>query len=363
MGFCLPFFFSCDSTTLWVLLGERSDERVCRDFPWYFPILFIAERFFEPLRILKITWFFCLCRWALLSSENGQQLRTEITKAEMWWNEWKTDRPGHTRQNTNCKSKTGQITKSIHPHLRSWTRESMDLWGHDEFSQHQLGGNTPKAESCYQVYTYHWFYTENQWIIWSILQHANIEDQSSNQRNMAFQQIVKSQGSQQKTHVYFFDSFFPESCRCFHPWIQLNGGSLDSGGLESEGDGIEARLDAGETWRVGICRICRMQWANQTWVMVSNIFYFHPYLGKIPILTNIFQMGWNHKPETLAIGLNLVVFWSCKFSVVISFFPPESYTDHFTPFFRPWKEKAALRSITTGRPTKSWGRILLPPGK
>ena len=31
------------------------------------------------------------------------------------------------------------------------------------------------------------------------------------------------------------------------------------------------------------------------WVVVSNIFYFHPYLGKIPILTNIFQMGWNHQ--------------------------------------------------------------------
>ena len=31
--------------------------------------------------------------------------------------------------------------------------------------------------------------------------------------------------------------------------------------------------------------------------MVSNIFYFHPYLGKIPILTNIFEMGWNHQPE------------------------------------------------------------------
>ncbi len=29
--------------------------------------------------------------------------------------------------------------------------------------------------------------------------------------------------------------------------------------------------------------------------MVSNIFYFHLYLGKIPILTNIFQMGWNHQ--------------------------------------------------------------------
>ena len=32
--------------------------------------------------------------------------------------------------------------------------------------------------------------------------------------------------------------------------------------------------------------------------MVSNIFYFHPYLGKIPVLTNIFQMGWNHQLAT-----------------------------------------------------------------
>ena len=29
--------------------------------------------------------------------------------------------------------------------------------------------------------------------------------------------------------------------------------------------------------------------------MVSNIFYFHPYLGKISNLTNIFQLGWNHQ--------------------------------------------------------------------
>ena len=27
----------------------------------------------------------------------------------------------------------------------------------------------------------------------------------------------------------------------------------------------------------------------------SNIFYFHPYLGKVPILTNMFQRGWNHQ--------------------------------------------------------------------
>ena len=27
------------------------------------------------------------------------------------------------------------------------------------------------------------------------------------------------------------------------------------------------------------------------------MFYFHPYLGKISSLTNIFQMGWNHQPD------------------------------------------------------------------
>ena len=32
-------------------------------------------------------------------------------------------------------------------------------------------------------------------------------------------------------------------------------------------------------------------------MVVSNIFYFHPYLGKWSSLTNIFQMGWNHQPE------------------------------------------------------------------
>ena len=41
-------------------------------------------------------------------------------------------------------------------------------------------------------------------------------------------------------------------------------------------------------------------WKEFIWVVVSNIFYFHPYLGKIPILTNIVQMGWfNHQPVML----------------------------------------------------------------
>ena len=36
------------------------------------------------------------------------------------------------------------------------------------------------------------------------------------------------------------------------------------------------------------------------WLVVSNIFYSHPYLGKWSNLTDIFQMGWNHQ---------LVLFW------------------------------------------------------
>ena len=31
------------------------------------------------------------------------------------------------------------------------------------------------------------------------------------------------------------------------------------------------------------------------WVVVSNVCYFHPYLGEWSNLTNIFQMGWNHQ--------------------------------------------------------------------
>ena len=40
---------------------------------------------------------------------------------------------------------------------------------------------------------------------------------------------------------------------------------------------------------------CLLQTCNN-WVVVSNIFHVHPYLGKIPNLTNIFQRGWNHQP-------------------------------------------------------------------
>ena len=37
-------------------------------------------------------------------------------------------------------------------------------------------------------------------------------------------------------------------------------------------------------------------WIPRWWFQRS--FIFTPYLGKIPILTNIFQMGWNHQLDT-----------------------------------------------------------------
>ena len=39
------------------------------------------------------------------------------------------------------------------------------------------------------------------------------------------------------------------------------------------------------------------------------MFHFEPYLGKIPILTNIFQRGWNHQ---------LVVYLDTKFTMKIN---------------------------------------------
>ena len=40
---------------------------------------------------------------------------------------------------------------------------------------------------------------------------------------------------------------------------------------------------------------------EHVWLVVSNIFYVHPYLGKIPIWPNIFQLGWNHQLDVISL--------------------------------------------------------------
>ena len=45
--------------------------------------------------------------------------------------------------------------------------------------------------------------------------------------------------------------------------------------------------------------IFRRYTPNKNWVVATQIFFgVHPYLRKIPILANIFQMGWNHQLVT-----------------------------------------------------------------
>ena len=46
------------------------------------------------------------------------------------------------------------------------------------------------------------------------------------------------------------------------------------------------------------------------WVVVSNVFYVHPYLGKIPLLTNIFSNGL--KPPTRYPLVLFLLFWGNK---------------------------------------------------
>ena len=62
-----------------------------------------------------------------------------------------------------------------------------------------------------------------------------------------------------------------------------------------------AQMERIETWRIKFL------------VGVFNMFYLHPYLGKIPILTNIFQRAWNHQLDLFG-----RMFLFCFFSIPIA---------------------------------------------
>ena len=89
-------------------------------------------------------------------------------------------------------------------------------------------------------------------------------------------------------------SHFRESCRwhrcycCYRQWLTI--ASADAVILSASNFGVTA-AEAQKPW----ARNDPKTRGIQDWVVVSNIFYVHPYLGKIPNLTNIFQMGWNHQ--------------------------------------------------------------------
>ena len=56
------------------------------------------------------------------------------------------------------------------------------------------------------------------------------------------------------------------------------------------------------THDVGVAHIPRVNWMTKNYLGgVSNIFFFHPYLGNDPILKNMFQVGWNHQLDSRSI--------------------------------------------------------------
>ncbi len=52
-------------------------------------------------------------------------------------------------------------------------------------------------------------------------------------------------------------------------------------------------------FRCGSLQRPQVELLSRWWFQI--FVYFHLYLGKIPILTNIFQMGWNHQPAIIII--------------------------------------------------------------
>ena len=66
-------------------------------------------------------------------------------------------------------------------------------------------------------------------------------------------------------------------------------------------------------------------WAILIWVVVWNMIYFHTYLGKIPILTHIFQMGCDH--QTVSMNFVLLEPIPSYTQVVVSIYDSNVYPD------------------------------------
>ena len=123
-----------------------------------------------------------------------------------------------------------------------------------------------------------------------------------------FKQKSETKRKQNITHkqcfVKILGCFFFNTCFCFkkkrftkHQQHQ----KTDPLPLGQPASGIRLQSTSCALGRVqpyaGIADCAKSMLQHEGWVVVSNIFYFHPYLGKIPILTNMFQRGWNHQLE------------------------------------------------------------------
>ena len=105
-------------------------------------------------------------------------------------------------------------------------------------------------------------------------------------------------------------------------------------------------------------------------VVVSIFFNFHPYLGKLPNLTNIFQLGWNHQP-VLPCMSELTSISCCTMSQLGCFRKvphpfgrsfaeenPRKLWAHFRRKQNPWRW---LPCFTYGGPVVSWSSTTCTP--
>ena len=65
---------------------------------------------------------------------------------------------------------------------------------------------------------------------------------------------------------------------------------------------VQYKRELKQNWEI----LCRVVWMLTGW-WFQIVFDFHPYLGKIPILTNIFQRGWNHQLGMLMMETKLTL--------------------------------------------------------
>ena len=118
-------------------------------------------------------------------------------------------------------------------------------------------------------------------------------------------------GKPQKNGWFGGTVFFwkhPYRKRLLHPhelhdfWVEEDG----AGALQSWDDFLslrhqtqEAELSMGESSLHHVWMICQWFSEHQNLGGGFKFVFFHPYLGMISNLTNIFQMGWNHQLETV----------------------------------------------------------------
>ena len=87
------------------------------------------------------------------------------------------------------------------------------------------------------------------------------------------------------------------------------------------------------------------------WVVVSNICYFEPYLGKWSNLTNIFQRGWNHQLDLVWFGhISLIVsqfffFWMFSHEALIGGHPICRFSEKAPP--TRWARSLVINGVIT----------------